>query len=488
MKENTANIQIGFIILAHDNPREVRCLVNILTQAGHKVVVHFDAKSAKEQILDVFALEAEKPNQVRVISKVPCVWGEWSLVEAVITALQVFDQMSDKPHYIHLMSASDIPIRPINDLQEFLRRNPEKDFIECCDITNQTWVKGGLSIERLEFYFPVNFRTKRSTFDLFVYLQRKFKIKRKIPLGLIPHMGSQWWTLRWSTCKKILNYISENPRLIRYFRSTWIPDESFFQTVIAKLIPRSEIANLQLMLHHLTPYGRPYVAYRDHIPVIRKLPHFFIRKVSLNAISDIEALVFSRKSSIPRISHLEKVRNTIHNAIDENYKFLKIVPGHPYGERLIAEDKNVVFFITNSEKEISVIRNHAIIHDQAIWCGRPYAPDAIDIPEDLMLETGLTREMHELCSIFPQQYADTIYESLAKNNISVFVFQKGDLISAFKEMLLRYPNIYQVSININDLSPELFSISNLQITESGIKDFLDRIVRVPGLTPKVRQF
>jgi hypothetical protein len=191
--------------------------VDILAGAGHAVVVHFDKKAPAVQQQTVRALEQAYPGKVHVVSKVHCVWGEWSLVEAVLVALREFDRMPDKPDYIHLMSGSDFPIRPIADLEEFLRRNPDKDFIECCDITKRRWVKGGLSMERFRFFFPVNFRTSRKTFDRIVRWHRKLHIRRKIPFGMTPHMGSQWWTLRWHTCATILGFLDKNPKVIRYF-------------------------------------------------------------------------------------------------------------------------------------------------------------------------------------------------------------------------------------------------------------------------------
>ena len=324
-------MKLGFIILAHNQPDAVRRQVDILAGAGHQVIIHYDKSAPAAQHKELRSLEQTYPALVRVVSKVHCVWGEWSLVEAVLVALREFEESPEKPDYIHLMSGADFPIRPLTDLQEFLRRNPDKDFIECCDITQQRWVKGGLSMERFRFFFPVNFRSSRKTFDRIVRWHRKLKIRRKIPLAMTPHMGSQWWTLRWSTCAKILGFLRENPGVVRYFRSTWIPDEAFFQTVLAHLIPRREIADLQLTLHHLAPTGRPYVVYPDHLPMVRKLPHFFARKVAPAALDALWKSASSRTSPIPRPCQLARVRDHVRNAIDRTYEQSTLVPGHPHG-------------------------------------------------------------------------------------------------------------------------------------------------------------
>ena len=307
---------LGFIILAHHQPDAVRRLVDLLANDGNRVVIHFDTSASKEDQQTVARIAADKPGQVTVISKVHCVWGEWSLVEAVLLSLLEFRKQPDPPDYIHLMSGADFPIRPIEDLKRFLRGSPNHDFIECCDISQTSWVKGGLGRERLRFFYPFNFRTHRKSFDRMVRWQRKLKIRRRIPLELTPHMGSQWWTLRWSTCAKLLEFITKHPEVPRFFRSTWIPDESFFQTVIAEIIPKREIAGIQLIFHHLTLAGRPYVFYNDHLPTLRKLPHFFIRKVSPAAQEIYGILHVPSNKRVPKWRNLIKCRDLVRAKID----------------------------------------------------------------------------------------------------------------------------------------------------------------------------
>ncbi len=419
-------MKLGFIILAHDQPDAVRHQVDILAGAGHNVVIHFDKKGSAKHRKAVRSIEKTYPDKVRVICRVRCVWGEWSLVKAVLVALREFERMTEKPDYIHLMSGADFPIRPITDLEEFLRRNPGKDFIECCDITQRRWVKGGLSMERFWFYFPVNFRSQRKTFDRLVYLQRKLKIRRKIPYGMTPNMGSQWWTLRWESCAKILDFLAKNPSVIRYYRTTWIPDESFFQTVLAHLIPRREIADLQLTLHHLTPTGRPYVIYPDHIPLIRKLPHFFIRKVSASAFGGIYALAHTRRAPIPRPSHLACARDLVRSAIDQNYERSSLVPGHPNGSAPEVKHKPFVVFLTENSAATEHVREQVKNHAQTVWIGRPFAPDMIDLSDELLARMGLARGMISVRNNFSEQFIDALVNTAYDGEMVALAVQNNE--------------------------------------------------------------
>jgi hypothetical protein len=447
-------MKLGFIILAHNQPAAIRQQVDVLAGAGHRVVVHFDTSAPKAQQDAVRSLESAYPGQVHVVSKVHCVWGEWSLVEAVLVSLREFAGMPEKPDYIHLMSGADFPIRPIADLEEFLRRNAGRDFIECCDITQRRWVKGGLSMERFRFFFPVNFRTRRKTFDRLVRWHRKLHIRRKIPLGMTPHMGSQWWTLRWTTCDAILSFLRNHPGVVRYFRLTWIPDESFFQTVVAHLVPRREIADLQLILHHLTPTGRPYVVHKDHLGMVSKLPHFFIRKVSPAVLGTLQTIAATRKSPIPRPSHLARVRDLVRGAIDRNYQYTTFLPGYPHGTPPRGPADHAIIVLTANDLETSIVQAHATAHPAAAWGGRPCAEHVIDLADDFLAASGLTRAMTRVRDTFPQQFAHTLRAAMPEDKVAVFVVQSGDW-ALTPDMVWHWPGIRFVSFSPHPYHPAL---------------------------------
>jgi hypothetical protein len=323
-------------------------------------------------------------------------------------------------------------------MQSFLQQNPNQDFIESYDISKHCWVKGGPSIERFQFFYPVNFRTSRTTFDLLYSLQRRLKICRKIPLGMIPHMGSQWWTLRWTTCQKILGFVKKNPRLAKYFRTTWIPDETFFPTLIAHLIQRSEIANVQLILHHLTPNGRPYIIYSDHMRIVRKLPHFFVRKVAPSARNAILETMNTRNSRIPHVKNLVRVHNLICDAIDQSYKFKTIVPGRTTGNSPKRKVNLIIIFLTKDDKASAGVITQADKHSKTICYGRPFAPRSIELSTKGFARTGLSRNMTALREAFPEQFIDAVVGSFCENAINVMVVQTKDDIE-LPELFKRIP-------------------------------------------------
>ena len=127
--------------------------------------------------------------------------------------------------HVDLISGACLPIKPLSDLAAFLAENKDTDFIESVTIGEVPWTKGGLSDERFTLTFPFPWRKRRRLFDLWVDVQRRVGRTRKLPSGLDPHMGSQWWCLTRGTLDRILSD-ERREELERYFTRVWIPDES----------------------------------------------------------------------------------------------------------------------------------------------------------------------------------------------------------------------------------------------------------------------
>jgi hypothetical protein len=488
-------MNLGFIILAHNNPASIRRLTDILTSDGDRVVIHFDSGASATDLSAVQQIASEKPSQIRVISKVHCVWGEWSLVKAVLLAMREFKDRPNPPDYVHLMSGADFLIRPLVQLKEFLYKNPTLDFIECCDISKQAWVRGGLEEERFRFYFPLNFRTHRKAFDRLVDWQRKHKIRRRMPLGLKPHMGSQWWTLRWSTCEKVMDFTAANPKVPRFFKTTWIPDESYFQTLIAKLVPHSEIANLQLMFHHLTPSGRPYVFYNDHLPIFRKIPHFFIRKVSPDAslLWKFLSKPGFHSKRIPRIKYLHSVRDYLRNRIDDNHEHKLSVPGHPdfwYGPELKACKRPVIMLFLSGVTQLNEIEALIKKHTSYAWLGRPFAPKSISIPNEFISQMGMSPSSWKIRDHFRQQFIYEMLEVAPSDKIAIVAvlpIEDAPDLDAFKSLLLFIPLVVQADSLESYLYAHRFEAATVganhnfysnyarKLDQQELKQFLDEV-------------
>ena len=173
-----------------------------------------------------------------------------------------------------------MPLRPVSELVAYLDSRPRTDFIESATTSEVPWTVGGLDAERFTLRFPFSWKANRRMFDGYVKLQRAVRFKRKVPAGLVPHMGSQWWCLTRQTLTAILQD-PERENYDRYFKKVWIPDESYFQTLVR--LYSGNIESRSLTLSKFDFQGKPHIFYDDHLQLLRRSDCFVARKIWPNA-------------------------------------------------------------------------------------------------------------------------------------------------------------------------------------------------------------
>lgn len=291
--------RIAFCLMVHDNPSKIRDFSKLLKSFGHDVFIHLDATVQNADREFYISTVCQGGEDIKFVSAVKCEWGSWNLVEGVLNLLTEVVKVGVTYTHVQLLSGADLPTQNLEHFRHFLTRNPNVDFIETVDISVSKWAIHGPERERFIYYFPYNWRLQRGRFNLAFNLQRWFRVNRRIPCGINPRLGSQWWTLRLSTCQKILNFLEKHPEVEQYFKYTLIPDECFFQSLVPRLINPLEIVPRSLTLYKFTPYGKPFVFYDDHFDWLTEEPFFFIRKVSPTS-KVLEQRLFERATTGPR--------------------------------------------------------------------------------------------------------------------------------------------------------------------------------------------
>jgi hypothetical protein len=278
-------VRVAILLLCHEAPGDI---ARRLDTAFHrspdvKVYIHHDRASPHH---DRAAFAAALPAGVQwhwLEDALHCRWGEYSLVEATLRLMRaaLADPGFAADHLL-LASGSCRPIRPLASLQAFLRERPGIDFIQAHDISKSRWTKGGLEQERFEWWFPFNYQTQRRWFERATALQRRLGVRRRLPAGLKPHFGSQWFCLTRATAEGVVRELAR-PELARFFASTWIPDEFAIQTIVAGLQPPGRIAGHGLTYYEFDAGGKPLVLEDWHAAHLARQPFFFARKLSPDA-------------------------------------------------------------------------------------------------------------------------------------------------------------------------------------------------------------
>jgi hypothetical protein len=76
----------------------------------------------------------------------------------------------------------------------------------------------------------------------------------------------------------------------RFFATTWVPDEIFFQTLVAQLVPANSIRSRPLTFLIFTDYGVPVTFHDDHHDLLLAQDYLFARKISPDAVKLRERL------------------------------------------------------------------------------------------------------------------------------------------------------------------------------------------------------
>ncbi len=274
--------RIAYIMLCHKDPRAIIRQAERLTAAGDYVSIHFDA-SAPEQDFDLIRKALTKNASVAFATRrVRCGWGEWSLVQATLNALEAAVVAWPRATHFYMLSGDCMAIKTGEYIHRYLDDN-EADFIENFDYFESDWIKTGMKEERLIYRHFFNERARKTLFYASMEMQRRLGLSRKLPEGLQIRIGSQWWCLRRSTVEQVLKFVKSRRDIRRFFKTTWIPDETFFQTIVPHLIPSEEIRNRTLTFLMFTDYGMPVTFYNDHYDMLTGQDFLFARKISPEA-------------------------------------------------------------------------------------------------------------------------------------------------------------------------------------------------------------
>lgn len=274
--------KIAFILLCHKDPDAIILQAQQLTAAGDCIAIHFDARAPKSAFQKIRTALADNANVTFAKRRVKCGWGEWSLVQATLHTVEAAVEAFPRASHFYMVSGDCMAIKSAVYAHRFLDER-DVDYIESVDYFESNWIKTGWRDERLIYRHVFNERTQKWLFYTSFDIQKRLGLTREVPHDLQMMIGSQWWCLRRRTIEAVLDFCRERKDVIRFFRTTWIPDETFFQTLVRHLVPGNEIEARTLTFLMFTDYGMPLTFYNDHYDLLLGQDSLFARKISPEA-------------------------------------------------------------------------------------------------------------------------------------------------------------------------------------------------------------
>ncbi|ATI43117.1 glycosyl transferase [Pacificitalea manganoxidans] len=305
--------KIAFILLCHKDPDAIIAQARSLTEAGDCMAIHFDARAKEADWRRIRTALADNPNVTFARKRIKCGWGAWSLVQATLHAVEAAVETFPRATHFYMLSGDCMAIKSADYAHELLDRD-DVDYIESFDYFESDWIKTGMKAERLIYRHYFNERTQKGLFYSAFNLQKKLGLTRAIPADLQIMIGSQWWCLRRRTVEWVLDFTRERRDVMRFFRTTWIPDETFFQTIVRHVVPNHEIRTRTLTFLMFSDYGMPVTFYNDHYDLLLSQDFLFARKISPGATE--------LKSRLGELYLSGRTDFTISNEGKRLYKFL----------------------------------------------------------------------------------------------------------------------------------------------------------------------
>jgi len=242
-----------------------------------KVLVHYDKRGPKhnfEQLVRRY-YDSGRCQVITGQGRVKCAWGTFGLVRSVLNAFEYLRQNRVDYSHFYLLSGSCFPIKPLTELRDFLQVNAATEFIECQD---ENWIRGGIKKDRYLYHYLVSKREHPKLFRWSYLVQKKLRLRRQLVKNLTIKFGSQWWCLSRDTVSKIVSFAECNASINSFFRTVWIPDECFFQTLVFHLCEEKNIANRSLTYYEFMTDGRPRSFQNSDVTDGIRNKYFFIRK------------------------------------------------------------------------------------------------------------------------------------------------------------------------------------------------------------------
>lgn len=257
-------MRIAFLIIAHNAPNQMRRLVAALRHPGHHFFVHVDAKA------DIAPFRAAAGPEVTFLEpRRKVYWGDFTpsqvtldLATAAMGAEGAFD-------YFVVLSGADHPLATARTINRFFAHEAGAEFMNVVPIPAPQW---GKPISRVEDYHlsPGQHWSVRAGYRLLekaglTPIRRDY---RRALEGLRPYGGAHWWAMSRPATRYLLEFAAAHPRFVRFFRNCFIPDEAFFQTIMANSPFASRLRRSLTYTDWSAGGAHPTLFGMEHLPLL----------------------------------------------------------------------------------------------------------------------------------------------------------------------------------------------------------------------------
>ncbi|CAH0189363.1 beta-1,6-N-acetylglucosaminyltransferase [Chryseobacterium sp. Bi04] len=284
------HVRIAYFIMVHHKPEVFKAMFQKIYTRDQFYLIHIDRKSTSQFTEEIQQYAVQFPN-VYILDSLNIVSGGFSMIQAELNAMEFLLNVSREWDYFINLSGEDYPLKSQQIIRKFLTVNNGRNYLFYYD---------------QKFYRPDTLQRIQNHFTELAHVISSFIYKREFMKGVTPYIGGKWFMFTRETCL----FLTNNKRVMdfeEYYLYTFLPAESFFQTVLMNtsfsdiivnddkraVIGKSIFKNKQDILHY--------------IKSLESSNQLFIRKI--NNKTDESVLTYIENSfhiPLPEVDEIEK--------------------------------------------------------------------------------------------------------------------------------------------------------------------------------------
>jgi len=280
-------LRIVYRIGVHKNPEQVSRLVErIYCPSDFFYINIFMTKETPPHSEWESALQKYRNGNMLYTWKRGGAWGGFGNVEGPLDAM-TYCRGFDYDYFINL-SGQCYPIKPMDVIKEELRKR-NVAYMENFRLPSKAWEGENGGLDRINCFHV-------RLLNLSIRIPR---LNKALPYGLEPYGGSYWFCLPKRFVDYVLDYVSNHPAIMRFYRHCRIPEEMFFQTIIMNSPLKSDVVNDDKRYIRWQKKPSPEILTQEDFNEIMRSDKLFARKFDINVDKTILDLI-DREIEQPR--------------------------------------------------------------------------------------------------------------------------------------------------------------------------------------------
>ncbi|BFO68787.1 beta-1,6-N-acetylglucosaminyltransferase [Chryseobacterium sp. KCF3-3] len=253
-------------------------------------LIHIDKKAKQEFIEEIQLYIIHFPN-VYILDSMNIVSGGFNIVQAELNAMEFLLNVSKEWDYFINLSGEDYPLKSQNIIRKFLTTNKGRNYLFYYD---------------QKFYRPDTLQRIQNHFTELAYVISSFIYKRSFMKDVIPYIGGKWFMFTRETCL----FLTNNKTVMDfedYYLHTFLPADSFFQTVLMNTSFNDIIVNDDKRAVLETSFFQNTQNTFNYIQSLKSGNQLFIRKVNKKTDESIRKYIEdSYLTPLPYVNEVER--------------------------------------------------------------------------------------------------------------------------------------------------------------------------------------